>query len=145
MPSIFNCRYKLLLKRRTAWIVIILLTVVLAVGNSFVFFIFELRTPPNETETLCYVPNPQYHFAANVLIPWIDIAMYAIVPALLIASGNVAILLKVLKSKAKRRKLVIQNIPERMKDYKMVPMLILLSTFFMVTTIPVCIYYISKC
>ena len=30
-------------------------------------------------------------------------------------------------------------------NYKMVPMLMLMSMFFMITTIPICIYYISKC
>ena len=119
------------------------ITITLAVGNSFVFFMFELQTAPNETKALCYVPNPQYHFAANVLIPWIDIAIYAIVPTIFIASGNIAILWKVLKSGTERRQLV-QNMPNRMKDYKMIPMLILLSTFFMVTSIPICIYFISK-
>ena len=141
---IFNCRCKILLKRRTAWIVVVTITTVLAVGNSFVFFMFELQIPLNETKTLCYVPNPRYHFAANVLIPWIDIAIYSVIPTIFIACGNIAILWKVLKSRVERKQLMMQNIPDRMNDYKMIPMLILLSLFFMVTTIPICIYYIGK-
>ena len=118
--------------------------IVLAVGNSFVFFMFELQIPLNETEALCYVPNPQYHFAANILIPWIDITIYGVVPSIVILCTNVAILWKVLSSRAQRRQMTMSNIPQQMNNFKMVPMLVLVSMFFVVTTIPVCIYYISK-
>ena len=133
-----------MLKRRTSWIIMVTITIVLAVGNSFVFFMYELRIPLNGTQALCYVPNPAYHFAANVLIPWIDIAIYAIIPAIFIACGNIAILWKVMKSRVERKQLMMQNISDIMNDYKMVPMLLLLSSFFMVTTIPICIYFIGK-
>ena len=122
----------------------VIMTIVLAVGNSFVFFMFELQILLNETEALCYVPNPQYHFAANVLIPWIDIAIYGMVPSIVILCTNVAILWKVLSSRAQRRLMTMSNIPQQMNNFKMVPMLVLVSMFFVVTTIPVCIYYISK-
>ena len=121
------------------------ITIVLAVGNSFVFFMYELQIPLNETKTLCYVPNPRYHFAANVLIPWIDIAIYAIIPAIVIISGNICILWKVLKSVTERRELRMCSVAGRVNNYKMVPMLMLMSMFFMITTIPIYIYYISKC
>ena len=120
------------------------MTIVLAVGNSFVFFMFELQIPLNETEALCYVPNPQYHFVANILIPWIDITIYGVVPSIVILCTNVAILWKVLSSRAQRRQMTMSNIPQQMNNFKMVPMLVLVSMFFVVTTIPVCIYYISK-
>ena len=143
--QIFNFRCKILLKRRTAWILITTTTVVLVAADSFVFFMFELKIPPNETEALCYVPNPQYHFAANVLLPWIDIAIYAIIPAIVIISGNICILCKLLKSVTERRELRMCSVAGRVNIYKMVPMLMLMSMFFMTTTMPICIYYISKC
>ena len=142
---LFTFRCRIVLRRRTAWIFISTTTVVLAAADSFVFFIFELKIPPNETETLCYVANPQYHFAANVVLPWIDIAIYALIPAILIVSGNICILWKVLNSVMERRKLTMRSAAGRVNNYKMMPMLMLMSMFFMITTIPICIYYISKC
>ena len=119
------------------------MTIILAVGNSFVFFMFKLQIPLNETEALCYVPNQHYEFAANVLIPWIDIVIYGMGPSTVILCTNVAILWKVMNSRAKS-KLIMSNVPQQKNTFKMVPMLVLVSMFFVVTTIPVCVYYISK-
>ena len=119
------------------------MTIIFAVGNSFVFFMFKLRVPLNETEALCYVPNPHYEFAANILIPWIDIVIYGMAPSTVILCANVAILWKVMNSRAKR-KLIMSNVPQQINNFKMIPMLVLVSMFFVVTTVPICVYYISK-
>ena len=116
---------------------------ILGIGNIHVFFMYNLQTLPNGTDTFCMVVNPEYQFATWILIPWIDMTVFAIVPSLLIVLGNISIIYKLVKAGVRRTDMVQGN-TNKNAHYKIIPMLLLVSTFFVATSLPICIYFIGK-
>ncbi len=75
-------RAKALLTRKTAWIILGLICIFSLLINSQLFFTRELDTYPNSTETYC---KPTGKLLWNYYIyPWIDMALYFILPSLII-------------------------------------------------------------
>ena len=105
---------------------------------------YELLTPPNSTSTFCLVGNPNYYFADRTLLPWIDIAVYVIIPTILITFGNTIIMYKVIKAGITRTDMTQLNTSAKPTYYKILPMLLLVSTFFVATSLPICVYFLGK-
>ena len=137
-------RSKILLRRKTAWIIVFTLGLILGIGNIHVFFMYELYSPSNSTDTYCAVVSSEYHFAASILIPWIDITVFTIIPSTLIISGNTVIIYNLVKAGLRRTDMTQTNSSAKQSYYKILPMLLLVSTFFVTTTIPICVYFVGK-
>ena len=104
---------------------------------------YEIYTPSNSTNAFCLVVNPEYFFADHVLIPWIDMAVYGIVPSILITIGNTFIIYKLAKAGIRRTDMVKFK-ADKQAHIKVAPVFLLVSTFFVATSLPICVYYTGK-
>ena len=130
--------------RRTAVAVVITLALLLFLLSSHVFITYRLETLPNSTTAVCVVSKPQYRYFAVNIHPWMDLALYTMLPSLIIVISNSVIVHSLAKSRMEsvgstEGVNALQN-----SFYKIVPMLLLVSTVFVLCTTPVSLFLICK-
>ena len=127
--------------RRTAYTVMIIASLTLAVINLHVFVMHHLGTLPGKL-VACKVDETKYQFWGLNVIPWIDLVLYAILPSFIILICNAVIVCALMRSK---KKALGKGDTSVQKSFnKIIPMLLLVSTVFVVCSLPVGGYIICK-
>ena len=129
--------------RRTAIAVVITLALVLFLLTSHVFITYRLETLPNSTSAVCMISKPQYKYFALNIYPWMDLTLYTILPSSVIVICNSFIVHNLAKSRMKSLSTKGGTTLEK-SFHKIVPMLLLVSTVFVLCTTPVSLYLICK-
>ena len=105
---------------------------------------YRLYTDANTTFAYCLPVNNGYYVKS--ILPWIDIILYTIAPSTIITISNVLIILR-LKQAAKLRRSMTNtgtSNDEKHGGTKVAVMLITVSVFFVLTTLPLGIFLIGK-
>ncbi len=131
--------------RKTAFLVILSLFVIF-VGYSSVniFPSYGLYQEPNSTFIFC-TPLNHIGWHKNIL-PWIDGLIYTIVPSSIMIVSNISIIWKLRQTMKQRRFMTNTESNEDNKGYggnRIAVMLICVSTFFVLTTMPFGIFFIG--
>ena len=128
--------------RRTAWIVVTTLSGFFAVLNIHVFFMYDLQTASNSTEQVCVVME-KFGFWDSYVIAWAGMTLYTLLPSAIIIAGNITIVYKLHKSR--KMKAFQEGTTEVKKSIsKIIPMLLVVSTVFVASTLPLGIFYIGE-
>ncbi len=130
---------KQILVRRIAWITIGTIFTVLALINIHTAILVDL-VPSGNDSVGCLVSESKHQHLSWHFYPWIDIAIYCIIPSLIIISSNAVIIVVLIVGNLRRKKMTQNEASNR----KILPMLLLLSAFFVVTTLPVSIIFMGK-
>ena len=138
------CRAKELMTRRTAVAVVITLALLLFLLSSHVFMTYRLETLPNSTSPVCIVSKPQYRYFAINIHSWMDLTLYTMLPSLIIVICNSIIVYSLAKSRMKSVGSTKGGTELQKSFHKIVPMLLLVSTVFVLCTTPVSLYLICK-
>ena len=127
--------------RRTAYTVMIIASLTLAVVNVHVFLMHHLGRLPGRP-VACKVDETKYQFWGLNVIPWIDLILYAILPSVIIVICNAAIVYALMRNK---KKVLGKGDTSAQKSInKIIPMLLLVSTVFVICSLPVGGYIICK-
>ncbi len=126
---------------KAAVIVVISVCIVFGIVNTHVFIMFTLHT---DGFTSVCIPRDHYFNLESVIVPWLDITLYTLLPSSLVIIINIVILYKIKKSTSMG--LAQEGTTQAQKSlYRIVPMLLLVSTVFVVCTLPAGIFFIGKC
>ncbi len=133
--------------RRTACVTILSASACLALADSMAFRTFGLVPGPsynssNTTEEYCDVTQGSLY----PIIAWLDLILYSLLPSLIIASTNIAIVLTLRRSGQPAAASSIQSgtsIAQRSR-HRIVPMLLLVSTVFVVSSLVSSVYFLGK-
>ncbi len=137
---------KIIVTRKTALITVLCLFAIFVVYSGVnILPSYGLYREPNSTLAFC-MPLNNRDYIENIL-SWIDGIIYTLVPSSIMIVSNIAIIWK-LRQMAIQRKFM-SNTESREGDKgndenKITIMLICVSTFFMLTTMPVGILVIGK-
>ncbi len=139
-------RAKVLLRRRNAIIAVISLILIMMVYSACNTFpnLDLIYDPFTEIHYCLPVNNVNYMFNIN---PWIDQALYQIVPGTIIFTLNILIIWKLKSAQSSRRGMTSSSAScdnEKDKTRQVTLMLLMVSSFFLLTTLPLCIYQIGK-
>ena len=78
------------------------------------------------------------------IIPWIDLVLYSMLPSLIIVVCNITIVIALVRIKW-RNSSSIQGETTLQKSFnRIIPMLLLVSSVFVLCTLPLCIYLIGE-
>ena len=130
--------------RRTAVIVMAASSVSLFVLNTHVFVTYQLDSSPHSRATLCMVSKAEYMHLAFNIIPWIDLVLYSMLPSLLIVVCNITIVITLVRIKWKNSNSIQGETTLQKSFIRIIPMLLLVSTVFVLCTLPLCIYLIGE-
>ena len=130
----FPFRAKQFMTKKSAVIIEGFLCVLFATFNIHVFFIVGTMETAQNISICTHLNN-----SWSLLVPWFDLFLYAVSPSVLIISFNIIILVKLC-----RRKNIGTNTTVQRSIYKIVPMTMLVSTVFVISTMPICLFYIGK-
>ena len=137
-------RAKVLLRRRNAIIAVISLILIMMIYSAWNTFpsLDLVYDPFTEIHYCLPVKNVNYMFNIS---PWIDQALYQIVPGTIIFTLNILIIWKLKSAQSARRE--ITSAPgdnEKDRTRQVTLMLLMVSSFFLLTTLPLCIYQLGK-
>ena len=132
--------------RKSAVIIVLSLYAILIVYSSVnIFPTYGLFQEPNSTFIYC-TPLRNINWMKNIL-PWIDGMMYTIVPSTIMILSNISIIWKLKQMTKKRRHMTNIESNDEDKGYgenRIAVMLICVSTFFILTTMPLGIFFIGE-
>ncbi len=126
--------------KRIARIVVGVICVFFAVYNSHVFVTFKID---RSGDTPSCVVDEKYLVWDSQYLPYLTQLTYSFVPSSVIISCNLVIGWNLYKRK-NARNIQRTNVDRDRSIYKIVPMLLVVSTVFVGTTLPYAIYYISE-
>ncbi len=127
--------------KRTAYIVVAVICIFCWALHSHALFTYEMRTDPNSTEQYCTIQD-RYAFLESDVLPWFELVFYASVPSFLIISGNIVIIFKVFESRRLRQQ---QGTEADKNVYRIIPMLLLVSTVYVICSWPVTMVFFCEC
>ena len=131
-------RVKQLMTRKTAFIKTGSLCVILTLLSTHVFVTYKV---PNKNTEVCQPTEIKY---LSSIVAVGDMLLYCIIPSLIIIPSNILIVLTLIRSKSVT-KLTNNDHKARQKLIrKVIPMLLVISTVFVVCTLPVNIFLIGK-
>ena len=137
-------RAKELMTRRTALVVVLTLAVLLFLVNIHVFITYQLDIIKDTHQVLCRVSSAKFQYFALNIFPWIDLTLYGLLPSAIIVICNVLIVYNLSKSKKESiGKLAGKTVLQKSYN-KIVPMLLLVSTVFVISTLPISVYLLRK-
>ena len=137
-------RAKQLMTRRTAVMVIAASSVSFLILNTHVFVTYQINTSPHNHATSCMVSKAEYiHLAFNI-IPWIDLVLYSMLPSLIIVVCNISIVIALVRIKWKNSSSIQGETTLQKSFNRIIPMLLLVSSVFVLCTLPLCIYLIGE-
>ena len=137
-------RAKQLMTRRTAVIVMSASSFFLLVLNTHVFVTYQLDTYPHSSAISCMVSKSAYKNLAVNIIPWVDLVLYSMLPSLIIVVCNITIVITLVRIKWKNSSSVQGQTTLEKSFNRIVPMLLLVSTVFVLCTLPLCIFLIGE-
>ena len=140
---VFAFRAKVLMRRRSALVVVLVMSVVFALLNIHVFFVYEMVPSDDSTTSTQCVVKAKHVFMDGHITPWIDMALFALLPSLVICIGNLIIVYRLCQSR-KIGALQSGNTEVQKSIYRIIPMLLLVTTVFVVCTIPLGVFYVGK-
>ncbi len=138
VASLFRARD--LMTRKRAWIVVCSLFAFFALYKSYILFMFELQTSPIDGSKICTMPT-KYSLWDSKIFPVLNIVLYAILPSCIVIASNIIIVYKLYG----RKKISQESTGDQNSVYKILPMLLVVSTVFVVCTLPLGIQYIGEC
>ena len=122
----------------------VLITVGCIVGLLTTHIFVWYRVPDNANKTCTITRTPQIVNSIKV-ISWMDIVFYSILPSLIIICGNSIIVLTLIRSR-NMSTIGVKGDTSLQKSFnKIIPMLLLVSTVFVLCTLPVGIFKAGKC
>ncbi|KAK2150062.1 hypothetical protein LSH36_425g00023 [Paralvinella palmiformis] len=126
----------------TAWTIMIL---TLTIINSHFFITqsleqIDIKDYEDNTETLVLCSSVKAIYFVNVIWPWLDLVMLSIIPTMSILTFNITLSLEIIQ--AHRRRVSQMRVKETDESLSITAMLIGISVLFLVTTIPVSVYFI---
>ena len=130
--------------RKIIYLVISLVITVIMMINLFHLFATEIKTQIyfGIEVTFCQ-PRPEFAYFLEKIWSNILMLLYSLLPALILIILNVAIILKIQASLRFKRSTVVNQSNERdRRESRLTFMLICNSIFFIVMTLPFCIYYL---
>ena len=135
-------RSGILLTRRTAWATVGIFATIFALLNTHVFTaeMATVSTSNDTTARMCVVKEEHAHTISNFVV-WFDMTMYTILPSLLIVFFNSVTMCSLAKALTRRKKMTTKRTPDHAQ---IAPMLVLVSTFFVVTTLPISIHNLGQ-
>ncbi|XP_059160046.1 probable G-protein coupled receptor 139 [Physella acuta] len=110
-------------------------------------FVYGMGRGGNHTLITCSELYPEYENFLSFTWPWIDFSVFCLVPCVVLLAGNTSIVLGVLASKRKSRRVgpileaSAQPLP-RNKTSSMTAVLLMLNLVFVLTTAPVSLFFI---
>ncbi|XP_064609470.1 neuromedin-U receptor 2-like [Liolophura sinensis] len=139
-------------RRRTTFTLVLILIALALLNSHFLYGYGSVYEEPsvNDGDSPALIPycghiNDDYSLFFDQIWPWIDISVFSLVPFSIIAICNISIITKIARSRF-RNKVTANSAGEgdnRVKTSSMTALLLSLNTVFLVTTAPVCIYYIG--
>ncbi|XP_064609472.1 neuromedin-U receptor 2-like [Liolophura sinensis] len=141
----FPFKAKSVCTRRRTTFTLVLILLSLALLNSH--FLYGYGSVYEEPALIPYCGhiNDNYSMFFYQIWPWIDTSVFSLVPFSIIAICNISIITKIARSRF-RNKVAANSAGEgdnRVKPSSMTALLLSLNTVFLVTTAPVCIFYIG--
>ena len=133
-------RAKQLMTRRSAWITVTALCAGFGLLNIHVFIMYGIETNPNSTVTRCTIMNSNIYWG-EVIIPWIDLVLYTVMPSVIIIACNVGIVSTLVRSRVRKHGGVQGDTTVQKSISKIIPMLLVVSTVFVLSTLPIAIFY----
>ncbi len=134
-----------MVKRRTAGVVVLIIILIFSLYSSTnIFPNISLSQEINSTFAQCSPVNSVYYM--HVILPWIDTFVYTIAPSIIITVCNILIILR-LRQAAKQRRYMTNTESATEGRYggrKIAIMLVTVSAFFVLTTLPLGILHIGK-
>ena len=130
--------------KRLACIVMITSAVLLAIINSPVFIMYEFVTLPKSDKRFCMADITRYKTYAFNVMPWIDLTLYTILPSFIIVNSNIVIVYTLSRNRMKSQVTAKGETALQKSFNKIIPMLLLVSTTYVVCTFPVCVYIVGK-
>ena len=129
--------------KRTAGIVVTIASLILGATSITISTTYPVLTLA-ERGDVCemYKSKSKYKYWVANLISWIDLILYALLPALIIVISNSVIVRVLANNKMKQPGQGETSVHKSFN--KIVPMLLLVSTFFVICTLPVCISIICE-
>ena len=140
----FIFRAKQLMTRKTAVIVMTASSVSLFIINIHVFVTYQIDISPHNHATSCMVSKPEYRNLAFNIIPWIDLVLYSMLPSLIIVVCNITIVIALVRIKWKNSSSIQGETTLQKSFNRIIPMLLLVSSVFVLCTLPLCIYLIGE-
>lgn len=116
--------------RKTAGIVVAFICIFQFILSSHVFVVYTMDASANSTTQFCTVKE-RYAYLENLTMPIIVFFTYTFLPSIIIIVCNTLILKKLWQ----RRKMKLSSKTDQ-AVFKIMPMLLLLSTVFVVSTFP---------
>ncbi|XP_064609474.1 neuromedin-U receptor 2-like [Liolophura sinensis] len=149
----FPFKAKSVCTRRRTTFTLVLILIALALVNSHLLYGYDFvydEPSVNDGDPPALIPycghiNDDYSMFFDEIWPWLDISVFSLVPFSIIAICNISIITKIARSLF-RNKVAANSAGEgdnRVKPSSMTALLLSLNTVFLVTTAPVCIYYIG--
>ena len=134
------------MRRRTAFLAIMILIVLLMVYSAAnVFPHFALFVEPHTGIKMCMPVKNLYY--QEVILPWLDQVIYTITPPIIIFTMNALIIWKLYSAISTRKGLTMNHNNKDEKDdatRRVTVMLLTVSSFFLLTTLPLCIFHIGE-
>ena len=127
--------------KRTAGIIVTFSSLILAAISITISTAYPVVTLADRGD-ICKMDESKYKYWVANLISWIDLILYALLPCLVIVISNSIIVQVLVKNKMKE---LGQGETLAHKSLnKIIPMLLLVSTFFVICTLPTCISIICE-
>ncbi len=132
--------------RKTACIVAASIVACIGVLHLHAFHIYGIvvidvsSNTTNVTTRECGYVNP----GPYPVVSWMDMVVYALVPSVIIICSNTGIIVTLRRSGNLGSSQAAGNTEAQKSIHKIIPMLLMVSTTFVVSTIPLTIYYIGE-
>lgn len=132
----FNLILRQHMRRKFAFVYVVVAPLILAGLNSYFFWTHDIINTPGR---LRCASLQSYMFLDHTL-RWMDMSVACLMPFLLITVGNILIIRSVLGARSKRKRF-IEAAHESRRPYGMTAVLLIISLSFLVTTLPLSIYF----
>ncbi|CAH1795605.1 unnamed protein product [Owenia fusiformis] len=124
--------------------VALIFTTIIAIGLIDMPFFWAVEQTYKDGQPQCKAVNDQYETYKHNINPWIDLVIACLLPAVIIFSGNMAIIGKLLKFRSKRMNMKQGQERDDDDSKALLIILILLSVAYFLLTFPLQVYLIAE-
>lgn len=148
LSTLYPYKSKLLCTKKLAKTVVVVVFTNALLINSHVLYGFGFLEIESENATLvmpCVPISDAYDMFFSTIWTWIDLCKFSLIPFVILTTGNIGIILTVLKSKRKVKSRIFGKTSHgNDMTSNMSALLVSLNCIFILCTLPVCVYQIGQ-